>query len=84
MQNGRFQRGYVPIFMSYYKPHLRLFILDMCCALGISLVYLAFPYATRMALNELLPAKLFGAFFAVMVILLAAYGLRAGMHYIVP
>ena len=83
MQNGRFQRGYVPIFMSYYKPHLRLFILDMCCALGISLVDLAFPYATRMALNELLPAKLFGAFFAVMVILLAAYGLRAGMHYIV-
>ena len=83
MQNGRFQRGYVPIFMSYYKPHLRLFILEMCCALGISLVDLAFPYATRMALNELLPAKLFGAFFAVMVILLAAYGLRAGMHYIV-
>ena len=43
MQQDRFQRGYVPIFLSYYKPHLKLFILDMCCALGIALVDLAFP-----------------------------------------
>ena len=34
MHSQRFQRGYVPIFLSYYKPHMKLFILDMCCALG--------------------------------------------------
>ena len=83
MDRGRFQRSYLSIFLSYYKPHLGLFLLDMCCALGISLVDLAFPYASRMALNELLPQNLFAAFFGVMAILLAAYGLRAGMHYIV-
>ena len=83
MDQKRFQRGYVPIFLSYYKPHLKLFILDMCCALGIALVDLAFPYGSRYALNELLPKSLFGAFFAVMAILLAAYALRAGMNYIV-
>ena len=83
MDQTRFQRGYVPIFLSYYKPHLKLFILDMCCALGIALVDLAFPYGSRYALNELLPRSLFGAFFAVMAILLAAYALRAGMNYIV-
>ena len=83
MDQTRFQRGYVPIFLSYYKPHLKLFILDMCCALGIALVDLAFPYGSRYALNELLPKSLFGAFFAVMAILLAAYALRAGMNYIV-
>ena len=83
MEQKRFQRGYVPIFLSYYKPHLKLFILDMCCALGIALVDLAFPYGSRYALNELLPRSLFGGFFAVMAILLAAYALRAGMNYVV-
>ena len=83
MQKERFQRGYIPIFLSYYKPHLRLFILDMCCALGIAAVDLAFPYASRLALNELLPESLYRAFFAVMAILLLAYGLRAGMQYVV-
>ena len=61
MHSQRFQRGYVPIFLSYYKPHLKLFILDMCCALGIALVDLAFPWASRRALNELLPQSLYGA-----------------------
>ena len=46
MHAQRFQRGYVPIFLSYYKPHLKLFILDMACALGIALVDLAFPWAS--------------------------------------
>lgn len=55
MDSSRFQRKYIPIFLSYYKPHLKLFILDMICALGIALVDLAFPYGSRYALNELLP-----------------------------
>lgn len=83
MHSQRFQRGYVPIFLSYYKPHLKLFILDMCCALGIALVDLAFPWASRQALNELLPQSLYAAFFAVMAILLAAYVLRSVMYFIV-
>ena len=83
MHSQRFQRGYVPIFLSYYKPHLKLFILDMCCALGIALVDLAFPAASRQALNELLPKNLYAAFFAVMAILLAAYALRSVMYFIV-
>jgi len=83
MNRTRFQRGYVPIFLSYYRPHLRLFLLDMICALGIALVDLAFPYGSRYALNELLPRNLFGAFFAVMVLLLAGYALRSGLQYII-
>ena len=83
MQKDRFQRGYLSIFFSYYKPHLGLFILDMVCAVCIALVDLVFPYTSRRALNELLPQTKFGAFFAVMAILLAAYALRAVMQYIV-
>lgn len=83
MASNRFQRGYIPIFLSYYRPHLRLFILDMCCALGIALVDLAFPWTSRLALKELLPQSLFSAFLAVMALLLAGYVLRSGMYYVV-
>ena len=78
-----FSRGYLPLFASYYKPHLKLFLLDMVCALCIALVDLAFPYLSRYALNELIPVNLFRAFFAVMVILVLAYLLRALMNYTV-
>ena len=57
MEPQRFQRGYLPIFLSYYRPHLGLFILDMCCAVGIALVDLAFPYVSRRCLNDLLPYR---------------------------
>ncbi len=83
MASNRFRRGYVPIFLSYYKPHLGLFILDMCCALGIALVDLAFPWASREAMNSLLPQSLYAAFFTVMGLLLAAYALRSVMYFIV-
>ena len=76
-------KGHIAIFLSYYKPHMKLFLIDMCCALGISLVDLAFPWASRRALNELLPQNLYTAFFTVMAILLGAYLLRAGMQYVV-
>ena len=83
MDHQKFQKSHVSIFLSYYKPHLHLFLLDMACALGIALIDLAFPYLSRLSMQELLPQNLFGAFFAVMGCLLAAYLLRAGMYYIV-
>ncbi|OUN20428.1 ABC transporter ATP-binding protein [Pseudoflavonifractor sp. An85] len=83
MDRSKFQRSHVSIFLSYYKPHLHLFLLDMACALGIALIDLAFPYVSRLSMQELLPQNLFGAFFAVMACLLLAYLLRAGMYYIV-
>ena len=83
MSSDRFSRGYLSIFLSYYKPHLMLFILDMSCALGIALVDLAFPAASRTALNELLPQSRYRAFFTVMALLLVAYVLRSVMQFIV-
>ena len=83
MCDKRFQKGYLSIFLSYYKPHLALFLLDMACALGISLVDLAFPYLSRYSMNTLLPQSLYGTFFTVMAILVAAYVLRSLMYYIV-
>ena len=71
------------VFVSYYKPHLGLFILDMVCALLIALVDLAFPYLSRYSMQQLLPEKLYAAFFTVVAILVGAYILRSIFNYIV-
>ena len=71
------------IFLSYFKPHINLFLLDMACALMISVVDLAFPYISRICMYELIPESKYQAFFAVVVVLIAAYLLRAGLQYIV-
>ena len=75
--------GYLRIFASYYKPHLALFLLDMLCALGISLVDLAFPLVSRYAMQHMLPQRLFGLFFAVMAALLLAYLLKGIFYFTV-
>ena len=70
-------------FASYYKPHRRLFYIDMACALFSCAANLAFPYATRYSLQTLLPVNKFGAFFAVMGILALAYLLSALCNYVI-
>ena len=71
------------IFISYFKPHKGLFFLDMACALVIALIDLAFPYVSRMCMNDLLPLKLYNTFFTVMAVIFAAFLLRAVMYFIV-
>ena len=71
------------IFLSYFRPHKKLFLLDMACALLISLIDLAFPYVSRLCMYQLIPESLYRAFFTVIVVMVAAYLLRAGLQYIV-
>ena len=71
------------IFLSYFRPHKKLFLLDMACALMISLIDLAFPFVSRLCMYELIPESRYQAFFAVIAVMVAAYLLRAGLQYIV-
>ena len=66
------EHGLLRIFLSYFKPHRKLFALDMACAIIVAAVDLAFPLVSRTAMNELLPQNAFGTFFLVMGILAAA------------
>ena len=75
--------GTLAVFASYYKPHMRIFVLDLICALMIALIDLAFPYLSRYSLQTLLPENMYTAFFAVIAILVAAYLLHSGFNYIV-
>lgn len=71
------------IFLGYFGAHKRLFAVDICCALGIAAIDLAFPLATRQALYDLLPNEKYGVFFTIMAIVVAFYVLRAFLNYIV-
>ena len=77
------ERSALRIFLSYFYPHRKLFVLDMCCALVICLIDLAFPAVSRWCLYELLPQNAYGAFFAVMAVVFAAFALRAVMQYVI-
>ena len=71
------------IFLSYFRPHWRLFAMDLTCALLISLIDLAFPYISRRCMYELLPERAYRTFFLVMAAVLAAFALRAVLTYVI-
>lgn len=39
-------------FLKYYKPHMKLFLLDMLCALIVALCNLAYPVLAKKIMNE--------------------------------
>ena len=75
-------RGSLRIFFSYFKPHLRLFFLDMCCALLVAAIDLAFPLISRQAMYTWLPDRAYRTFFLVMAGVVAAYVLRLSLIHI--
>ena len=71
------------IFLSYFKPHRRLFALDMCCAFFVALVDLIYPLVSRTAMQELLPNHAYQTFFLVMAIVVVAYIIRSLLHFVI-
>jgi len=71
------------VFLSYFKPHMKLFVIDMLCAFAVSIIDLIFPIISRRSMQSYLPDKLFSAFFIVIAVLLAAYLLKAVFYYII-
>ena len=85
MKNTQYYRQHslLRIFLSYFRPHLGLFTLDIACATVASLIDLAFPLLSRYAINSMLPAGAFRLFFTVMGIMAAAYALRGFLYYVI-
>ena len=71
------------IFVSYFRKHIGLFILDISCAVGIALIDLAFPLITRSALYDLLPNQLYQTFFAITATIVVCYMLRSYLNYVI-
>ena len=76
-------KSMLQIFLHFFRPHRRLFLLDMFCALIVALIDLAYPIVSRKAMYDLLPQHAYKTFFLIMGIVVAAYVLRAFLYYII-
>ncbi|MEA5047713.1 MAG: ABC transporter ATP-binding protein [Eubacteriales bacterium] len=75
-------------FLSYYKPHKGLLILDLSCAFLVAAIDIAYPLLTQYVLRTLLPemavhSALFRSFVILMVAALGAYLVRALLLFII-
>ena len=68
--------------LRYFRPHIKLFLLDMFCAVLAAAIDLAFPMVSRHVMYTLLPDRLFHAFFAVMAAVFVCYALRSVCFYV--
>ncbi len=71
------------IFLSYFKNHLGLFLVDITCAVLIAGIDLAFPLITRNALYNLLPNQAYRTFFIIMLVALGSYVIRSLLNFVV-
>ncbi len=83
MKEKNYHRSLFRIFISYFGAHKKLFIIDMSCAFMVSMIDVAFPLVSRFAMYDLLPGKLYRAFFTVMAIMAAAFVLRSVFYYVI-
>ena len=70
-------------FVSYYKPHTRLFCLDMGAALLVALIAIVYPIVTRLMLNELIPQRQYGMILLFGSALLFLYLVRMLLNYFI-
>ncbi len=75
--------GLLRIFLSYFRPHWKLFLVDITCAVLVAAIDLAYPLISRKAMYDMLPNRMFTVFFVVMGLVVLAYLLRAGLQYII-
>ena len=70
-------------FIAYYKPHKKLFVMDMVASLLISVIGMVYPIVTRNMLNDYIPNKLYRAIVIAGIIVLILYVLRMLLRYFV-
>ena len=70
-------------FLSYYKPHKKMFALDMIASLLISLVGMVYPIVTNKMLNDYIPNKMYTTIVISGIIVLVLYIVRMLLRYFV-
>ena len=76
-------KGAIREFAGYYKPHMRMFTLDLCCALVISLVDILFPVFTRKVLYDYIPNQLMRTFALMAALMLVMFLIRTAAQWMV-
>ncbi len=70
-------------FISYYKPHKKLFMLDMLASLFISVLGMVYPVVTRNMLNDYIPNKKIKLIVIFGIALFIIYFVRMLLRYFV-
>ena len=70
-------------FMKYYKPHTKLFVLDMLAALAVALLAVVYPMITRAMLNTLIPEQRYKEIIWAGVGLLFIYVIRMLLQFFI-
>lgn len=70
-------------FISYYRPHWKLFLLDMICAFMISALDLVFPMATSKVIDDIIPSGQVRSLVIMTIALVLLYMVRYVCNYIV-
>jgi len=70
-------------FFSYYRPHRRLFALDICCAVLSGVLELGFPIATKIFVDQLLPSGNWSQIMIAVAGLMSIYLLNTGLMFVV-
>lgn len=70
-------------FLSYYRPHLKLFVIDMVCALIVAACNLMFPFITGNIISVYIPERNLQLVIIWCVVLLFVYVLKAFLNYVI-
>ncbi len=70
-------------FISYYKPHRRIFCLDMGASLLVALIGIVYPVVTRSMLNDLIPNRNYQMIIWAGIALLCLYFCRMLLNYFI-
>ena len=75
--------GLLKRFMSYYKPHIKLFSMDMGASLLVSMIGIVYPIVTRSMLNDLIPNRNYRMVVIFGVTLLALYVAKMMLNFFI-
>ena len=75
--------GLLKRFISYYKPHKKLFAMDMTAAFLVSVIGVVYPIITRTMLNTLIPDRNYRMIVIFGLTLLALYFIKMLLNYFI-
>ena len=78
----KIKKGTIKRFVKYYRPHRKLFIIDMICAFIISVFNLVYPFITKEIINNYVPNKFLYLLLAAAGLLLGLYVIKAALNYV--
>ena len=70
-------------FLSYYKPHKKIFIMDMTASLIVALTAILYPIITRVMLNDFIPNAKYQMIIGFGLLLLGIYFIRMLLNYFI-